>query len=85
VRPLLCFKTVDEHNARWQEYYASGTGQRGTNLATLDDAQKICEQSFGVGYGVAHAANLGGKFIISTNNEYWVHNNVNQSNNCWAG
>jgi hypothetical protein len=84
-RPLLCFKTVDERNARWQEYSATGTGYRGTNLATVGDANKICEQSFGVGYGIAHAANLGGKFKITPLNEYWVHNDVNRQGNCWAG
>jgi hypothetical protein len=82
-RPLLCFKTVDEGNARWQEFSATSAGYRGTNIASEAQANTLCEQAFGTGWGVAQASNLSGKHKMAGSSEYWVHDSVNRQGNCW--
>jgi hypothetical protein len=82
-RPLLCVKIVDEGNARWQEFSATSIGYRGTNIANEAQANTLCEQALGTGWGVAQASNLSGKPNIAGSSEYWVHDNANRQGNCW--
>ncbi len=81
-RPLLCTKTMDQDNARWQEFRASSSQHRGVNIASAAEVDKICTQSLGEGWGIARAESLG---KVTLTGEHWVHDNMSGQNNCWPG
>jgi hypothetical protein len=82
-RPLACSKTVDEANTRYAVIASTNTDYRGNSFASLSEANKACEQSLGADYQVLEASNISGKYQLSGDTEYWVHNGMQADKNCW--
>jgi hypothetical protein len=82
-RPLACSKTIDEANTRYAVIASTNTDYRGSSFASLSEANKACEQSLGAGYQVLEASNISGKYQLSGDTEYWVHNGMQADKNCW--
>ncbi|MES2825200.1 MAG: hypothetical protein V4732_16470 [Pseudomonadota bacterium] len=84
-RVLACSKTMTEGNSRWYEIISSNTRIRGEDIATLADANKICEQSLGVGVDarVLRGSGITGVIKLDVTTEYWVHDDIATHNNCW--
>ncbi|MBC7916492.1 MAG: hypothetical protein H7Y28_01655 [Rhodoferax sp.] len=83
-RPLACGVVIDEGNSRWLEVTGTPEAYRGSDFATRNAADRVCEQVLGAGHRLAAAASLGGVFKLTGGNEYWVHNDVRTEANCWA-
>jgi hypothetical protein len=82
-RPLACGKSVTEGNSGYFAIAATNTDFRGKDVASRSDADKACEQSLGAGYKVLEASSISGKYQLSGDTEYWVHNGVQVDKNCW--
>jgi hypothetical protein len=82
-RPLACSKTVDEANTRYAVIAGTNTDYRGNSFASLSEANKTCEQALGADYKVLEASNISGKYQLSGDTEYWVHNDMQAEKNCW--
>ncbi|MES2674559.1 MAG: hypothetical protein V4660_09980 [Pseudomonadota bacterium] len=82
-RPLACSKTMTEGNSRWYEITATNILVRGDEIATLADADKICEQAIGAGSKVVTGSHITGSIKLGVNAEYWVHDDIVAHNNCW--
>ncbi len=82
-RPLACGKSVTEGNSGYFAIAATHTDFRGKDVASRSDADKACEQSLGAGYKVLEASSISGKYQLSGDSEYWVHNGVQTEKNCW--
>jgi hypothetical protein len=82
-RPLACGKLVTEGNSGYFAIVATNTDFRGKDVASRSDADKACEESLGAGYKVLEASSISGKYQLSGDTEYWVHNGVQAEKNCW--
>jgi hypothetical protein len=82
-RPLACGKSVTEGSSSYFAIAATNTDFRGKDVASRSDADKACEQSLGAGYKVLEASSISGKYQLSGDTEYWVHNGVQAEKNCW--
>jgi hypothetical protein len=82
-RPLACSKLVTEGNSGFLAIAATPTDYRGSNFASLSEADKICEQQLGAGYKVLEASSISGKYQLSGDTEYWVNNRMQAEKNCW--
>lgn len=82
-RPLACGKLVTEGNSGYFAIAATNTDFRGKDVASRSEADKACEQSLGAGYRVLEASSISGKYQLSGDTEYWVHNGVQAEKNCW--
>jgi hypothetical protein len=82
-RPLACGKLVTEGNSGYFAIAATNTDFRGKDVASRSDADKACEESLGAGYKVLEASSISGKYQLSGDTEYWVHNGVQAEKNCW--
>jgi hypothetical protein len=84
ARALACSRSVTEGNARWNELSATPDLHRGTDIATVNDAIKLCK-SLGAEFSVAEGGGLGGVIKLSGGGEYWVHDKYSPEKNCWSG
>lgn len=82
-RPIACSKTVDEGSSRYLSIAATNTDYKGKDFAARSDADKVCEQSVGAGFKVLKASSISGKYQLSGDTEYWVHNDMQAEKNCW--
>ncbi len=84
ARALACSKSVTEGNARWTELHPTPDLHRGTDIATLSEATKLCK-ALGAEFEVAEGGGLGGVIKLNGGGEYWVHDKYAPEKNCWIG
>ena len=82
-RPLACGKLVTEGSSSYFAIAATNTDFRGKDVASRSDADKACEEFLGAGYKILEAGSISGKYQLSADTEYWVHNGVQTEQNCW--
>jgi hypothetical protein len=89
VKPMSCANTralVCLHrNANGAaELVATPQAYRGTDIATAQDAQKICED-LGPGYTLASSHTLMSAGKLQGGSQYWVNHPYEPGSNCWTG
>jgi hypothetical protein len=82
-RPLACTGELREGNSVRTDFKASSTDYRGNDFATQQAADAACAQTWGPGYRVARASGLADKGSLGDGMEYWVHNDIDKTQNCW--
>lgn len=84
-RPLACARLASEGGGSFLDVRATFDSVAGNQIASRAAADAACAQSLGEGFKLATAGSLFGKFELRSGYEYWVHNDVQQSQNCWSG
>jgi hypothetical protein len=82
-RALACSRIFREGNASRFEIKAVGIDVRASQIASRAEADKMCSET-GADFRLASAASIWHSGDLSAGNEYWVHNDVSASKNCWA-
>ncbi len=84
-RPLACGRLVREGSSARFEITATGDSYKGSQFATIAEADRVCEQAAGTGARVLRAGSVSGHAnTLAGGNEYWVHDELTVANNCWS-
>lgn len=83
-RPLACGRLVREGATSRYEIGATDGDHAASALATLADADRICESAKGPGAQIVRAGAIGGVAALKAGFEYWVHDDLRPTANCWS-
>ena len=83
ARPLACTRVVATDKGPIAEMVAAADELRGDSLTKLSDAERACQAGAGPDAHIALASELPGVVKLTGTVQYWIHNDMEPSKNCW--
>ena len=83
-RPLACGRLVREGATSRYEISGTAGDHAASGLATLAEADRICESAKGPDAQIVRAGAIAGVATLKAGFEYWVHDDRRPGDNCWS-